>query len=73
MGDHISLQRKNYPVSQLTFPEEYALYSNIALEDTAYFMRGIEEDLISSRDITAPEAIKLVQNGYTPIPFKGIL
>ena len=66
-GDNISLQRKNYPHKQLTPLEEYDLYSDITWEKTVCFMK--DDTTIEKSDITMQEAIKLLQDDYTAIPF----
>ena len=66
-GDHVSLQRKNYPSKQLTSLEEYNLYSDLTWERTVCFMK--DDTIIEKNDITIQEAIRLLQDDYIAIPF----
>ena len=70
-GDHVSLQRKNYPTKELTPTEEYALYSDLAWCETYCLLPHSESKgaTIYKSAITIEEAVKLLQQGYTPCPF----
>ena len=71
-GDHVSLQRKNYPTNRLSLAKEYALYSDLTWKETVCFLQPSNKYMggdILKKDVTIEEAIKLLQKGYTSCPF----
>ena len=70
-GDHVSLQRKHYPVQEIDLIEEYSKYSDIAWSDTVFLLAPSESKLtdIPRNEVNIEEAIKLLQDGYVACPF----